>query len=496
MNNSIQYFQEVCIKRFMEIQEELFKNPTKFADFVTDLDTELRKFGVKIIEETLEEMDKMIQASLKRRMHWVIEDHDEKQMITTLGTAHFSKTLYRYKDGKDENGKEIMCYLLDKTLGFTENQRVSDDAVAKMYGEAVQTSYRRGGEAINRDDSVSKEAVKDLLHKTKFPANFKIPEIKKQVDYLYIDADEDHFSLQFKDKKGDLEKNEQGRKLNGAITKLIYVYEGIEADAPKSKRNHLINPHYFCRGTDDNAKLWDEVYAYIDATYDISKIKQIYINSDGGAWIKAGYKRITGIQYVLDEFHLSKYVLKLTSHMLDSQSDARIRVCETIREKEKKDFVELVEELKGYTEKENELKKIDNAADYIKSNWAAAKRRLWKKDGIAACSAEGHVSHVLSSRMSTQAMGWSRLGAHQMAHLREYYYNGGNMLELAEYQHEELPVAVGAENDVLSFAEIMRTEIAGRSKKEKELGKYSKAISNSWSSQTQKRYSLYINHWF
>ena len=83
-----------------------------------------------------------------------------------------------------------------------------------------------------------------------------------------------------------------------------------------------------------------------------------------------------------------------------------------------------------------------------------------------------------------------------MAHLREYYYNGGNMLELAEYQHEELPVAVGAENDVLSFAEIMRTEIAGRSKKEKELGKYSKAISNSWSSQTQKRYSLYINHWF
>ena len=60
------------------------------------------------------------------------------------------------------------------------------------------------------------------------------------MDYLYIDADEDHFSLQFKEKKGDLEKNENGRKLNGAITKLIYVYEGIEPDAPKSKRNHLV----------------------------------------------------------------------------------------------------------------------------------------------------------------------------------------------------------------------------------------------------------------
>ena len=156
----------------------------------------------------------------------------------------------------------------------------------------------RGGEAVNNDDSVSKEAVKDLLHKTKFPANFQIPENKKKVDYLYIDADEDHFSLQFKEKKGDLEKNEKGRKLNGAITKLIYVYEGIEPDAPKSKRNHLVNPHYFCRGTDDNTSLWDEVYAYIDATYDISSIKKIYLNSDGGAWIKAGFKSVLLLQTV------------------------------------------------------------------------------------------------------------------------------------------------------------------------------------------------------
>lgn len=77
--------------------------------------------------------------------------------------------------------KSIMCYLLDKTLGFTQNQRITDDAVAKIYEEAVQTSYRRGGEAVNNDDSVSKEAVKDLLHKTKFPPNFQIPEQKKKL---------------------------------------------------------------------------------------------------------------------------------------------------------------------------------------------------------------------------------------------------------------------------------------------------------------------------
>ncbi len=32
------------------------------------------------------------------------------------------------------------------------------------------------------------------------------------MDYLYIDADEDHYALQFQEKKGDLEVSENGRK--------------------------------------------------------------------------------------------------------------------------------------------------------------------------------------------------------------------------------------------------------------------------------------------
>lgn len=72
----------------------------------------------------------------------------------------------------------------------------------------------------------------------------------------------------------------------------------------------------------DNQALWDEVYAYLNAVYDLGKVKKIYLNADGGAWIKAGKNRIAGITYVLDEFHLNKYILRATSHMLDSQGDA------------------------------------------------------------------------------------------------------------------------------------------------------------------------------
>ena len=94
----------------------------------------------------------------------------------------------------------------------------------------------------------------------------------------------------------------------------------------------------------------------------------------------------------------------------------------------------MVDRLKEYTSSENILSKISASADYISSNWIAAKYRLRKHEGVLACSAEWHVYHVLSSRMSTQAMGWSKHGANQMAHLREYYYNDKDMLELAKFQ--------------------------------------------------------------
>lgn len=75
-----------------------------------------------------------------------------------------------------------------------------------------------------------------------------------------------------------------------------------------------------------------EIYEYINAVYDVSKIKNIYVNADGGAWIRAGMKRLGGVTYVLDEFHLSKYLLKLTGHMKDTQQQAKEELCEAIKD--------------------------------------------------------------------------------------------------------------------------------------------------------------------
>ena len=115
----------------------------------------------------------------------------------------------------------------------------------------------------------------------------------------------------------------------------------------------------------------------------------IYVNSDGGSWIKSGMKRIAGITHVLDGFHLEKYLTKLTSHMKDSREEAAWELRNAIRNKTKGEFEELAKELEGYLEAENGLKRMEEAREYILPNWTAAKNRLLRKDGVTGSSTEG-----------------------------------------------------------------------------------------------------------
>lgn len=285
------------------------------ASFVYGIRDEVIALGLDIIRETLEDCNQMLRDSGKRKKTWEIVRTDVKKLTTSLGTVHFDKTLFKNKDTGEST------YLLDQILGIPSHERLTEDAEAKLLLEAVQTSYRKAGEETSLTDEVSKQTVKNKLHGLCFPTGQEAPAEKKVVDYLYIDADEDHVSLQFKEKKGDLEKGENHWKNNCVLAKLVYVYEGIEKEAPKSKRHRLVNPHYFSGVYDggDNQELWEEVYEYLDSHYDLEKVKKIYLNADGGGWIQAGKKRIAGITSVLDEFHLKKYLLKLTAHMLDMQ---------------------------------------------------------------------------------------------------------------------------------------------------------------------------------
>ncbi len=368
------------------------------------------------------------------------------------------------------------------------HERMTEDAEAELFKEVADVSYRKAGAECSIQSSVSKETVKNKIHALDFskvsrPCVYK----KRQVKYLYIDADEDHVALQFQNEKGDLQVNKQGCKSNCAIAKLVYVYEGIEKEHPKSKRHRLVNTYYFSgiyAGESGNAALWDEVYHYLEDTYDLDHVEKIFLNGDGGNWIKAGKKKISGITYVLDGFHLQQYLMRATSHLLESAGDTRRELNEAMRSGTKKDLKNIFAGIYSITKSETGKERVKRSERYFLENWMAIKIRLNRRRMVKGCSAEGHVSHVLSDRMSSRPMGWSITGTDKMAHLRAYQWNGGDMLELVRAQRKmEQPKAAGAENDVISATEMLSYERKSYS----ELGKYVESISHHLSIDSKKK---------
>lgn len=455
MIKSILQFQEKGVENLEKIFMNYSADMTKIAEMIKGVTDGVVNLGLSMIAEEWEMYDEFLRKNRRIRQDWYIVRKDSTALLTSLGTVVYHKTLFRNKNtGTYE-------YLLDRVMGMQKHARMTEDAEAKILEEAVQSSYRKGGENVCITEAcVSKEAVMKKIHALEFPRNIEKPEEKKVVDYLYIDADEDHISLQFWEKKGDLILNEKQQKNNNAIAKLVYIYEGIENEAPQSKRHRLVNPYYFSRKCEGeaNEKFWDEIYEYMDSHYELEKVKKIYLNADGGSWIKAGIRRLGGVTYVLDGYHLEKHLVKLTSHMKDSAGDAREELRRVIRNEKKKDFEALVERLKGYLDSEVGEVRLETSRRYILSNWTAAKLRLRHHGGVKGCSAEGHVSHVLSSRMSSRPLGWSETGMSKMAELRAYYCNGGNMLELVRYQKEVQPKAAGCEEVVYSCGKLIQQE--------------------------------------
>ena len=396
MKNSITYLDEKSIRRIAENIEntagEFSSSPDSLTEFVLSVKKQMLELGRIIIQGTLSGINQTLCDSHDRKKDWLVKKHDTRKLLTSLGEVEFPHTLFEGKNGQGNR------YLLDELIGLEPSQRILEDAVANILEEAAATSYRSGGNRACETEPVSPQTVKNIIHGLAFPQEEK-PAVKKAVRFLYIEADEDHIPLQFQNRKGDLVRDENGRKNNTVAGKIVYVHEGLEKDSPGGKRRHLVNPHYFggLYSGEENKKLWEEVFQYIDSHYDLDSIKKIYLSADGGTWIQSADSVIPGICMALDEFHLSKYLLKMTAFLQDSANDARQDLKKAIRENDRKSFEQLAKKIEGYCEPKSGKKRIEESADYIRSNWEAARVRLCREEGVIGCSAEGHVSHVLST---------------------------------------------------------------------------------------------------
>lgn len=438
MYDSILQFIENDIIKIEKVIEKILIGEADSDDLSEDIHDRVLRFGTNLISEIYEKLDEEIRLSISRKKKWNIEKRNEvKELLDVMGPIKFKRTGYEDK----KTGEYI--YLLDKILGIDAHQRLTLGSAAQILEETVMSSYRRGGKRASMTEAASKQTVKKLVHETVVEIPLKPPVEKKKLRHLHIVADEDHVAAQFWKNKGDLKVGVSGQKINTLMPKLICLYEDIineSGETSKNPRYALVGKHYFSgihAGTAENEKLWRQVSDYIETMYDTEYLERVYIAGDGGGWIKAGCEVLEKSRFVLDKYHMMKYVNTSVAHLLDSAEEVKGEIWECLNGGHKKELKALYEQILAVTANENKYEEVRGALRYFLNNWAGISIRTEEAGGNWKCCAEGQVSHVLSDRLSSRPMGWGTLGCDQMSKLRAYKWNNGKIIDLLRYQKKK-----------------------------------------------------------
>ncbi len=474
MYNSITDFAQNGLSIIEKNVEGCLKGHEDFSGLSQVIHDQINQMELNLIAEIYELLDTEIRESIVRKKNWSIEQKSKEKSIEDIaGTVRFKRTGYVDK----RTGKYV--YLLDKILGLDPHQKLTLAAAAKVLEEAIDSSYRKGGEAVNDHNAVDKMTVLRLVHDTEIETPIRASKEKKKLKYLHIVADEDHVALQFNRSKGDLKRDANGNKINTVMPKLICLFEDIVDDAPEKSIMHryrLVGKHYFSNtktGPAANHNMWKEVDEYIFANYDTEYLQRIYIAGDGAPWIKSGVE-ILGAKsrFYLDKFHMMQYVNRSTTHLLDSTEDVKAEIWRCLNGGHKEELRDIYKRILAVTEKESKYNEVRDALTYFLNQWDGIMCRVEEAAGCWKCCAEGQISHVYSKRLSRNPMGWSKHGCEQMAKLRVFKQNGGQVIDLLKYQerikqrqnreeHEALIRDVRRNHSAAVYEERIRGSIPG-----------------------------------
>jgi len=406
LNNIIQqHLINFTTKLIKNVEETISKewDLTKLVDVVKKMTDEL---GANIIKDFLEELDKTIKEDEKRKKGWVVERKDKKKIVTMLGEIEYARTYYKSK----KNGE--YRYLLDEIIGISKHEKVDKEVKIKLVENAINMSYEESSK-ITCPEKLSRQTVFNAIRQVGEVEVKREVKEKRKVRVLYIEADEDHVALQ------------DGKK---EMPRLVYIHEGRQS---KNGRNELKNVYYKAYVGVEAEEIWIDVANYVYDNYEIESIEKIYIAGDGARWIKEGMEWIPKAKFVLDRYHLNKYIIRGTA----KREEYRQKIWGAINEGDKKALREIFKELINIAETKTEKERAKEASRYILNNWGEIV--IYKEDeDVIGCSAEGHISHVLSARLSSRPLGWSKEGLKIMAKLRVFSRNGGNLREISIYKED------------------------------------------------------------
>lgn len=391
MNNILNQFNEKISNLVKKYVENLIfsKGITSFTE---DLVAEFAQFGSSLTQFVIEYAEETIFNLSERKEQFKSLKKDTRSVVSIFGEIEYRRRYY-----ENLNGEKV--YLIDKLIGIMSKQRLLDNVEERLIDSAIDTSYEYAGEHAAYGIKISRQEVKNEIEELDLDKAFYDEAInKKQVENIYIIADEDHVHLQ----KGGIEE-----------PRIIVVYDDIVSNGKrvelKSKRH--LGGLYKSRIDD----LWEEVATYLEENYDLEYVKRVFISGDGASWIKTGLTWIDKSINILDRFHMIKAVNSIAGK---DNTENKIRLFRKLKQNDFDGFKEVCYEiLSEELEKSTRLNK-EKLMKYILNNKDGIENYCRYKEYLHGCSAEGHVSHVYSDRMSSRPMGWKSTNVNNMSKLR------------------------------------------------------------------------------
>ena len=350
---------------------------------------EMETCTAKLTSAYMEHLDRVIAADKvgRRKAGYAIERRgDERKLQLAFGDVYYHRTYYR----KESGGYE---YLVDSTMDIGHHQRISEWLGLSLANAAKDMPYAKVARHVGRraisNQSVMKWVRESTVDKTEEGT------LLRRVPEIHIDADEAHITL-----------------CDGKRTEvpLISVYEGIGHHGKRHFCKSVFHVSEYGKTPDS---LWEQAASELTNRYDLDGTR-IYLHGDGAPWIRTGLEWLPGALFVLDKYHKNKAITAMTAGLDNNRRDkAEYRIRKALNE-EDLDYFALI--------RDNLCQEIPERAEIIIKN-AEYLEKLVK--GVSICTrdpgannggcTEPHVSHVLSSRLSSRPMVWSKKTLQKLA---------------------------------------------------------------------------------
>lgn len=423
MDNILHDFNENVISLIAEFLKNSIMEGG-LSNFTDNLNDKLMKLGYDLTKFVLEYAEEIIFKLKERKKEYESLEIDNRKIISIFGEIDFKRRYYINKSTKEK------VYLLDEYFKIAPKERLLENVETNLIKEAIETNYEKAGKVVSYKTEISKQTVMNKISELKINLEEEKEDRKRVVDNIYCIADEDHVHLQ----KGGIEE-----------PRLIVVYDSIIKDG---KRTKLCNKKHFggvYKGKIDD--LWEEVLTYLDKSYELDKVKNIFILGDGAKWIKTGLEWIPQSINVLDKFHLMKAVNgivgKENKENALEKAEYKRRIYRSFYKNNYKETKEIVYEILSEEMDEIVRKRKEKMLKYILNNREGINNLYKYQKEIHGCSAEGHVSHLYSARLSSRPLGWKVINVNNISKLR-----------LLKADNKDIKEVVHNKRKVIEFKEI------------------------------------------